>query len=478
MAGRRTRLTHAIGGALDEAPGPLRAALAALEGAFVSLVLIVLPVFVVWLASPNVTVGGWRAAQLGLAGWCLSHGGALAVRIGTVSLVPLLATGGAILTATWAATRLAAGLARAVPGRLRWAGDLRRDVAVEGAVFVSVYTGVGLLAALAARTADFAPSVPRSLLGFAAVALLSYVLGLRAEFRADLPEVAPGWRLDERVPVWARAGWGAGWRALAWLLLAGLLLVFLLLIVRFDRVAGLYDALSPGLVGGVVLTGAQALYLPDLAVWALSWLAGPGFGIGADSSITLTTSVPGLMPLIPFLGALPEPGPLPALVRVALVVPLVAGALLERRTGRLVGADPLERALAAASGCLIAGLGAALAGALAGGSLGSSRLSSVGAPPLLLGAMVAGELALGAAIALGAKLARSGSMWRAGGQTAPAAGSGERPGADGALTTRARLGIVRGVRGSRPGRPGRPGKVGGTPSGAAGGRPEWPSRRG
>lgn len=406
MARRPSHLTHAIGGALDTAPGWLRAALAAMEAASVSLVLIALPVFLVWLASPNVSVGGWRAVQMGLAGWCLGHGGALAVRIGTVSLVPLLYTLVALVTATWSAGRLAAGLVRQAPGRLAWARGLRRDVAVEGGVFVGLYTLFGLLAALLARTADFAPSVPRALVGFLLVGLGAYVLGLRSEFRADLGEVAPGLRAGLRWPAWARQGWAAGWRTLAWLLLLAQILVFLVIVVRFDRIAGLYDALSPGVLGGVVLTGVQALYLPNLAVWALSWLAGPGFGIGVDSSVTLTTAEPGLLPLIPVFGALPEPGPLPAIVRAALIVPVAAGVFLERRCARAVGPDPLDRALAAASGCLVAGAGATLLAVIAGGALGSARLATVGAPPFLLGAMLGGELALGAALSLGVRWGR------------------------------------------------------------------------
>lgn len=444
MATRSSRFTHAIGGALDDAPGWVRAALAAVEGGFVSLVLLVLPVFLVWLASPSVSVGGWRAVQLGLAGWCLAHGGAVAVKIGTISLVPLLYTAVTVLTASWSAGRLAAGLARKVPGRLAWLGGLRSDVAREGAVFVGAYTVLGLLAALLARSADFTPSIWRSLLGFLAVGFTAYVVGLRSEFRADLPDVAPGLDPGQRVAGWVRSGARGGLQALAVLWVIGLLVVFLVLVARFDRVAGLYDALSPGVLGGVVLTGVQALYLPDLAVWAMSWLAGPGFGIGVDSSVTLTSAQPGLMPLVPLFGALPEPGPLPLLARLGLAVPVVVGVLMERTTGRGVGGDPLDRALAAAAGCLTAAAGAVVLGLLAGGSLGSARLASIGAPPLLLGALLGGELALGAAIALGVRYGRTSLRGR--------------PQGDPAEPTEP-IGPIR-------------------PVGADSGRPQWPSRRG
>lgn len=406
MAKRSARFTHAVGGVLDNAPGPLRAALAALEAASLSMLLLVLPVFLVWLASPNVTAGGWHAVQLGLAGWCLGQGGAVTVRIGTVSLVPLLCTTVALLLAVWSAGRLAAGLARKAPGRLRRVGDLRRDVAVEGGVFVGVYTLAGLVAALLARTPDFAPSAPRTLIGAVFLGAVAYVLGLRVEFRADLRDVAPGWAPARRVPAWARAGWSAAWASLVWLLLAGLLLVVLMVVVRFDRIAGLYDSLSPGVIGGLVLTGVQLLYVPNLSVWALSWLVGPGFGVGVDSAVTLTTAQPGLLPLVPVLGALPEPGPLPVLTRVALVLPIAVGAFLERRSSRYAGPELLDRALAAATACVVAAAAAMLLGLASGGALGSGRLAAVGPPAFLFGALLGGELALGAAISLAVRSGR------------------------------------------------------------------------
>jgi hypothetical protein len=59
------------------------------------------------------------------------------------------------------------------------------------------------------------------------------------------------------------------------------------------------------------------------------------------------------------------------------------------------------KAETAASACLVAALLLTLATALAGGSLGAARLSGVGAPSLLFGAAVMGELSLGAAVVVG-----------------------------------------------------------------------------
>ena len=56
------------------------------------------------------------------------------------------------------------------------------------------------------------------------------------------------------------------------------------------------------------------------------------------------------------------------------------------------------KARVAAAACVVAALTLTLASALAGGSLGAARLSVVGAPSLVFGAAVFGELLLGAAV--------------------------------------------------------------------------------
>jgi hypothetical protein len=59
------------------------------------------------------------------------------------------------------------------------------------------------------------------------------------------------------------------------------------------------------------------------------------------------------------------------------------------------------KASVAVAGCAVAALVLTLASALSGGSLGAARLSGLGAPSLLFGATVLGELLLGAALVVG-----------------------------------------------------------------------------
>lgn len=397
---------NAAGGLLDDAPGWIRAVLAAAEGAFLSVALVCFPVILVWLLSAGVSVDAWGAVQLGLAMWLLGHGAAVTVQIGTLTLVPLLLTVVVVLVGTWSAQRLTTRLSRSPGRRLARLGGLRLDVAIEGVAFVGAYSVLGLIGSLAARSATLQPDLWGAARGFLLVGLGSYLLGLRAEFRGDLGTVAPGWSLRDRLPGWLWEGLRGGLRALGLLLAAGLVVVLGVLLVRLGRVNTLYDDLSPGAFGGVMLTLGQLMYLPNVVVWAISWLAGPGFGVGVGSTITLTQSTPGLLPLIPFLGVLPEPGPLPGALRLLSVVPVCVGVELGRRAldGRaLIGAldELIDGALSALSGAFLSALGAGLLGVLSGGALGAGRLAEVGAPALMLAAMVGGELASGAALWFG-----------------------------------------------------------------------------
>ena len=78
-----------------------------------------------------------------------------------------------------------------------------------------------------------------------------------------------------------------------------------------------------------MLTLGQVVILPNVALWAASWMAGPGFGLGEGAAITWSQSNPGLLPLIPGLGAVPAPGPLPDGLWLSALVPVAAGAVVE-----------------------------------------------------------------------------------------------------------------------------------------------------
>src|SRR5690606_28461412 len=78
------------------------------------------------------------------------------------------------------------------------------------------------------------------------------------------------------------------------------------------------------LVGTLTLTLAQLAALPNLMLWALGWMTGAGVTVGTVH-VAWVAATPGDLPLVPLLGALPEPGALPPGLWAMALVPLVAG---------------------------------------------------------------------------------------------------------------------------------------------------------
>jgi hypothetical protein len=104
------------------------------------------------------------------------------------------------------------------------------------------------------------------------------------------------------VEVSARTSLGIG----AGLLAVASFFALLGVITGFSREISFYEALHTEVFGGLILTFAQIAFIPNIIVWLISWIAGSGFSLGVDSSITLTHQTIGAIPVIPIFGALPE----------------------------------------------------------------------------------------------------------------------------------------------------------------------------
>ncbi|MDQ1483477.1 MAG: hypothetical protein QOF35_1553 [Actinomycetota bacterium] len=383
--------------------GPLRWA-AAVGGAFaalLSMLLIALPALLAWVASPASTVGWPRALSVGSCVWLLANGAHLSSGPATISLTPLLLATIPLAIATKAARRILVRLDGGSPRMSRWAG-VRSDVAQVGVTFAGSYAAVGLLVALATAGDPLHASLLGSFAGTALVGAASMLAALALEFRGKAASLAPDLAalLEARVPIAVRRAIGPGlWGALA-IFGAGLALTLGMVVTHLGRIGRLYDTLGPDPVGLFTLSLGQVMVLPNVAVWAASWIAGPGFGLGADTAVTWSHSSPGLLPLVPGLGAVPAPGPLPAHLWLSALVPVAAGALVGWRALRLVArlSSWQAKAKTAASACGVAALALTLASTAAGGSLGASRLSGLGAPSLIFGFCVLGELLIGAAV--------------------------------------------------------------------------------
>ncbi len=382
-----------------------RSAVAGGSAAVVSMLTIALPALLVWVASSESTVDWTRALSVGSSAWLLANGADLRSGPATISLMPWLLTAIPLVVATIAARRVLVQLDDGRPRRFERWGGLRRDVADAGLAFVASYAAVGLVVALATSGDPLHASVLGSVLGTAVLGAVSVLVALALEFRGEIGSVAPDLTagLEARLSIHLRRAIRPGlWGALA-IYGAGLALALVVVVMHLGRIGRLYDTLGADPVGMSVLSLGQFLVLPNVALWAASWMAGPGFGFGEGTAITWSHSNPGLLPLIPGLGALPDPGPLPAGLWLSVLVPVAAGALVGWRAVRAVArlSSWQVKAKVAVAACVVAALVLTLASALAGGSLGAARLSGVGAASLVFGAAVLGELLLGAAVVVG-----------------------------------------------------------------------------
>lgn len=174
----------------------------------------------------------------------------------------------------------------------------------------------------------------------------------------------------------------------------------------YARIITLYEGLHTEVLGGIAVTLGELAFLPNLVIWAASWLIGPGFALGTGSTVSPLATQLGPVPAIPLLGALPQ-GEL-AFGFVGLVVPVIAAFLV----GAILGPDArrtLERReliLVALGIGLVGGIILGLLAWLSGGSAGPGRLMTVGPNPWAVGGWGALEFAVASLAGLLASLRR------------------------------------------------------------------------
>lgn len=209
----------------------------------------------------------------------------------------------------------------------------------------------------------------------------------------------------------ASAGKAGFVAVLAALALASLLLA-VDLFIHWNLVVAVYEALDPGVVGVAALSIAQLGFLPNLAVFALAWTSGAGFALGVGSQVGPLGTAVGPVPSIPVLAAIPS-GPLDYGM-VALIVPVLAGVLAgwwflregENHFDEWLSIKVHVRWFTAAVSTLVLGMlcglvaGVLTAGLawLARGSAGIGRLTDIGPDPLWTGIWLAAEVAAGVVI--------------------------------------------------------------------------------
>ena len=376
---------------------PLRAAVAAAWAVLLGLLGCVFVAVAGWLAGSSGTATD--ALRVGADGWLLAHGSALQVSGTTVALVPLgLTIGfGALLYRSGAWAGAASGVAhlRAATGAT--------------AVLAACYGLAAALVAVLAGTSEARPDPVRAFVG--AVALAALCGGSGLVHGAGLGDL-----LARAVPARLRAAASGVVAGVVVLLAAGSMLVIAGLVADFSAAQAAASSLEAGVVGGSVLALLGIVVLPNAAVWAAAFAAGPGFTLGSGTLVDPTDVRLGPVPAFPLFAALPGEGPQPWWVSGLVVVPVVAGAvaaavaLRHHRDGSAGVTAALAGCTAAAAGVLFGLL------TLLSAASGPGRLSGVGP------SAAACTLAAAAAMALGGLLAWGGWWLRARGHAAAGAG--------------------------------------------------------
>jgi Family of unknown function (DUF6350) len=236
--------------------------------------------------------------------------------------------------------------------------------------------------------------------------IASFLIAVLAGGLGAARALAPWSRLAGLMPARSRSIVLGMLGSAAILVAGGAALVGGSLAVHLPEVRAATDALSPGLTGAALLLLAQLAYAPNAIIWAVAYMVGPGFAVGAGTVVAPTGSALGPVPAFPMLAALPSdprPGAAGWVPVLALAVPYLAGVFGGIVTIRIAPTPTMEAApLWGFMTGLAAGGLAGLAAAFAGGPLGDGRLAAVGPSGWQVGLVAILEIGVTAALAAAA----------------------------------------------------------------------------
>lgn len=360
----------------------VRGLLAALSVLGIGLAVVVVPALAAQVAGTASSATALDAVLIALNVLVLGHGGGVVLSTGVIDgAVTLTPVGLQILLVLLAALSL-----RRVGHRLelvRGDGVLRvgalRDAGVSLAAFGGTYAiGLAVLAAIG-RSADAAPMVTSAVVSGALVAVGGGLIGLLWSLRREPTTAVPGVRVLELLPAPYGAVARSALLAVLGLFGAGMLLVLVLMLTHVPAQSALFDQLDPGIVGGLVLTLLQLALLPLLAVWALVVLLGGTVVVGTSTGISLGEVQTGVLPALPILGALPEPGDLPGATWALMLVPALAVGLGAVSLVRdVAGLERRERITAWIGYPVVVVVAVLLLAGLTTGGIGDGRLVHLG----------------------------------------------------------------------------------------------------
>jgi hypothetical protein len=181
-------------------------------------------------------------------------------------------------------------------------------VVTSTVVFAALATGAALTGANDVAHADLWRAILVPTLVFALPAL---VAALVTEWREA--GAGPIARLRDRAEA-APHGWGdvpalvarGSAVAVVGLIGVGAAVAAVALFTRAGQIVALFQAGDVDPLGATVITLVQLAYVPTLAVWGMSFVAGPGFAVGTGTAVSPAGTQVGVVPGLPALGAVPE----------------------------------------------------------------------------------------------------------------------------------------------------------------------------
>jgi Family of unknown function (DUF6350) len=341
-----------------------------------------------WITAPHVGIGTGLGGVLRTAAllWLVAHHVGVTVHgAGRIGMLPLglvllpgtlLALAGRWVVHAGAVTRL-------------------RHVGYAAIALALPYTLLAGALAVASRSAQAAPSLWQAVIA-------SFLLAVVAGGLGAARGLAPWSRLASLMPARPRSIVLGMLGASALLTAAGAALAGVSLVIHLPEVKAATNALAPGPTGAALLLLAQLAYAPNVIIWAVAYVLGPGFAFGAGTVVAPTGSALGPLPVFPMLAALPSgtrsAGPAWVTVLV-LATPYLAGVFAGIVTVRITPTPVIE---AAALWGLAAGAAtgavAGLAAAFSGGPLGDGRLAAVGPSGWQVGLVAMLEIGVTAAL--------------------------------------------------------------------------------
>lgn len=316
--------------------------------------------FVIWIDDPTLSFPAVIAGAVSV--WLAAHGAGITIDSVDVTFVPL-------------------GLPVLISA-VGWFLISRFKPSADRQSALLIVVSYGLIV-FACAIAFSAVHPFRALFGALLISSLAVLVAFRKNFKTKIPK-----RFESAVR--------GVYFSLLIIAAGGLTVVAASLLVHRTTFSQMWMANSPNVIGFVFMLLLTLLMVPNISLWAISVMLGPGFALGAQTGVDFGGSQLVAVPSIPIFAAVPPAGGFGTAVFVLALIPLVAAGVAgwqgsgDGSLGKQIGSGALT---GLASGVLLSG-----ALAISGGAIGPELMSETGPNPLSVSAFAVVIFTVGGAI--------------------------------------------------------------------------------